>query len=618
MGPDLSARACGVREGLAQPDIVKETRPDGSFVLRSRMPLSPYRRSVIDWLVHWAKLTPDVPFLAERIRRPGERASWRVLTYADALRDTRSIAQALLELRVAPQRPVAILSDNSINHALMTLAAMLVGRPSATVSSAYARVAKDMTKLHGILKQLDPALVYVEDGNAYGHALAAAPIDCPVIATIAPKAGWLPFDTLLSTAAGRDVDAAYARIAPGDIAKLLLTSGSTGQPKLVINTHRMLSANQQMIAQCWPFIDGAAPVVVDWLPWSHTFGANHNFNIVLRNGGTLYIDDGRPVPGLIERSVENLRDIRPTVHFNVPRGFDALVPFLEADDTFAERFFSRLQVLFYAAASLPPALRERFERVAARHREAPVFFASAWGSTETSPVVTSVHYYHDVAGNIGVPAPGNEVKFVPSGGKFEMRVRGPSVFPGYLNDPEATAAAFDDEGFYRIGDAGKLCDPDDPNAGVVFDGRVAEDFKLSSGTWVSVGTLRLKAVGALAPFALDVVVAGHDRDEIGLLIFPTPALRALVPEDVTSSYQDAEPGRHPMVRSVILEGLRHLARDSGTSQRAARAVILSGPPSLEAGEITDKGYVNQRAVLTLRADDVKRLFSDADSVIVIE
>ena len=618
MGPDLSARACGVREGLARPDIVKETRPDGSFVLRSRMPLSPYRRSVIDWLVHWAKLTPDVPFLAERIRRPGERASWRVLTYADALRDTRSIAQALLELRVAPQRPVAILSDNSINHALMTLAAMLVGRPSATVSSAYARVAKDMTKLHGILKQLDPALVYVEDGNAYGHALAAAPIDCPVIATIAPKAGWLPFDTMLSTAAGEDVDAAYARIAPGDLAKLLLTSGSTGQPKLVINTHRMLSANQQMIAQCWPFIDGAAPVVVDWLPWSHTFGANHNFNIVLRNGGTLYIDDGRPVPGLIERSVENLRDIRPTVHFNVPRGFDELAPFLEADDTFAERFFSRLQVLFYAAASLPPALRERFERVAARHCEAPVFFASAWGSTETSPVVTSVHYYHDVAGNIGVPAPGNEVKFVPSGGKFEMRVRGPSVFPGYLNDPEATAAAFDDEHFYRIGDAGKLCDPDDPNAGVVFDGRVAEDFKLSSGTWVSVGTLRLKAVGALAPFALDVVVAGHDRDEIGLLIFPTPALRALVPEDVTSSYQDAEPGRHPMVRSVILEGLRHLARDSGTSQRAARAVILSGPPSLEAGEITDKGYVNQRAVLTLRADDVKRLFSDADSVIVIE
>jgi len=618
MGPDLSAQASVVREELAQPDIVKETRPDGSFVLRSRMPLLPYRRSVIDWLVHWATLTPDVPFLAERIRRPGQSASWRVLTYADALRHTRSIGQALLELRVAPQRPVTVLSDNSINHALMTLAAMLVGRPSATVSPAYARVAKDMTKLHGILKQLDPALVYVEDGDAYGHALAAAPINCPVIATIAPKAGWLPFDTLLSTAAGADVDAAYARIAPGDIAKLLLTSGSTGKPKLVINTHGMLSANQQMIAQCWPFIDGAAPVVVDWLPWSHTFGANHNFNLVLCNGGTLYIDDGRPDARLIEHTIDNLRDIGPTLHFNVPRGFDALAPFLEADDRFAARFFGRLHMLFYAAASLPPSLRERFERVAARHREAPVFFASAWGSTETSPVVTSVHYYHDMAGNIGVPTPGNELKFVPGDGKFEMRVRGPSVFPGYLNDPEATAAAFDEEGFYRIGDAGKLCDPDDPNAGVVFDGRVAEDFKLSSGTWVSVGTLRLKAVGALAPFALDVVVAGHDRDEIGLLIFPTPALRALVPAcDVTSS-PDAELGRHPMVRNAVLEGLRTIARDSGTSQRAARAAILSGAPSLEAGEITDKGYVNQRAVLTLRADDVKRLFSDADSVIAIE
>jgi feruloyl-CoA synthase len=618
MGPELRPGICSVREGLAQPDIARETRPDGSFVLRSHTPLAPFRRSVIDWLVHWATLTPDVPFLAQRIRRQGESASWRVVTYADALRQTRSIGQALLDLAAAPERPVTVLCDNSINHALMTLAAMLVGRPSATVSSAYARVAKDMTKLHGILRQLDPALVYVEDGDAYGHALAAAPLDCPIVATIAPKAGWLPFDALLSTAASAEVDAAYARIAPDDIAKLLLTSGSTGKPKLVINTHGMLSANQQMIAQCWPFVDGAAPVVVDWLPWSHTFGANHNFNLVLRNGGTLYVDDGRPVPGLIERTVENLRDVAPTLHFNVPRGFDALAPFLEADDLFAARFFERLQMLFYAAASLPPALRDRFERVAQRHREAPVFFASAWGSTETSPVVTSVHFHHDVAGNVGVPAPGNELKFVPCAGKFDMRVRGPSVFPGYLNDPAASAAAFDEEGFYRIGDAGKLCDPDDPNAGVVFDGRIAEDFKLSSGTWVSVGTLRLKAVGALAPFAQDVVVAGHDRDEIGLLIFPTQALHALASDLPISEESTGEQlGRHAVVRETVLEGLRRMARDSGTSQRAARAVILSSAPSLEAGEITDKGYVNQRAVLTLRADDVQRLFSRADSVIVI-
>ena len=617
MGSELRARNGALREGLARPDIALETRPDGSFVLRSRAALKPYKRSMIDWLVHWAIATPDAPFLAERIRRQGESASWRVVTYADALRMTRSIGHALIDLRAAPERPVAVLSDNSINHALMTLAAMLVGRPCATVSSAYARVAKDMTKLHGILRQLDPALVYVEDGDAYGPALAAAPLACPVVATIAPRAGWLPFEALLSSGAGVEVDAAYARIVPEDIAKLLLTSGSTGSPKLVINTHGMLSANQQMIAQCWPFIDGAAPVVVDWLPWSHTFGANHNFNLVLRNGGTLYIDDGRPVPGLIERTVENLREVAPTLHFNVPRGFDALAPFLEADDAFAARFFERLQALFYAAASLPPSLRERFERVASQHRVGPVFFASAWGSTETSPVVTSVHYHHEVVGNIGVPAPGNELKFVPSSGKLEMRVRGPSVFPGYLNDPAATAAAFDEEGFYRIGDAGKLCNPQDPNAGVVFDGRIAEDFKLSSGTWVSVGTLRLKAMGVLAPFAADVVIAGHERDAIGLLIFPTPALRALAIELDASAMTGEDLGRHPAVRKAVFDALRRIAFDSGTSQCAARAAILSGVPSLEAGEITDKGYVNQRAVLNLRTADVQRLFSDGDSVIVL-
>lgn len=630
MGPELTgwtdAMLAGhVRHGrdaglpLAQPDIVRETRADGGFVLRSRTKLAPYGRSVVDWLEHWAALTPATPFLAERIRVGGV-ARWRMVSYAEALRSVRSIGQTLLDLDAAPHRPVTVLSDNSVNHALMTLASMYVGRPAATVSSAYARIAKDSSKLHRILRQLDPAMVYVEDGDIYGPSLAAAPLSCPVVATHAPRPGWLGFDTLTSCAATDAVSAAHARIAPGDIAKLLLTSGSTGSPKLVVNTHGMLSANQQMIAQCWTFVDQTPPVVVDWLPWSHTFGANHNFNLVLRHGGTLYVDDGRPAPGLIERSVDNLRDVAPTLHFNVPRGFDALAPFLENDDVFAERFFSRLQVLFYAAASLPPQLRERFERVAARHRRAddvPVFFASAWGATETAPLVTSVHFRHDIAGNIGVPAPGTELKFVPSGGKFEMRVRGPSVFPGYLNDPDASAAASDEEGFYRIGDAGKLCDPADPNAGVLFDGRVAEDFKLSSGTWVSVGTLRLNAVDALAPFALDVVVAGHDRAEIGLLIFPTAALRALAPE-LDAATTGIELGRHEAVRRAVCRGLRGLARDAGASQRAARAVILSKAPSLEAGEITDKGYVNQRAVLNLREEEVQRLFSADDSVIVME
>ncbi|WP_328807434.1 feruloyl-CoA synthase [Paraburkholderia elongata] len=601
---------------LATPDIDQEVRADGSFILRSRAMLQPYGRSIVDWLVHWAACTPDAPFLAERIRSDGP-ASWRTVTYSQVLATVRSIGQALLDLPDGRLRPVVILSDNSVNHALMSLAAMYVGRPSATVSSAYARVAKDMTKLHAILKQLDPALVYVEDGEGYGLALANAPLNCPVVAKDAPCAGWLPFDTLTACKPHQAVDDAFAALAPGDIAKLLLTSGSTGSPKLVVNTHGMLSANQQMIAQCWPFVDRAAPVVVDWLPWSHTFGANHNFNLVLRNGGALYIDDGRPVPGLIERTVENLRDVCPTLHFNVPRGFDALAPFLETDHAFATRFFSRLQVLFYAAASLPATVRSHYERAALRTgHTGQVFFASAWGSTETAPLVTSVHFPGAVAGNIGVPAPGNELKFVPGGGKLEMRVRGPSVFPGYLNDPEATAAAFDEEGFYRIGDAGKLCDPLDANRGVMFDGRVAEDFKLSSGTWVSVGTLRIKAVSVLTPYALDIVIAGHDRDQIGLLVFPTKALRELAPE-LDGNADGEELGRHPTVRATLNTALRELARDAGSSQRAARVAILSAPPSLELGEVTDKGYINQRAVLSLRADDVTRLFSSADSVIVL-
>lgn len=604
---------------LAVPDIERETRADGSFVIRSRTPLGEFARSPVDWLVQWAQCTPDAVFLAERV--PGDatgsgRPQWRRVTYAQALATVRGIGQWLIDLGVSREQPVAVLSDNSVNHALWVLGAMMAGRQCAVVSSAYARIARDMSKLHGILARLDPAVVYVEDGDLYGAALRDAPVRGPIVATRNPLPGWLAFDALATTRAGAALDAAYAALRPEDTAKLLLTSGSTGKPKVVVNTHGMLSANQQMIAQCWQFIDGAAPVVVDWLPWSHTFGANHNFHMALRNGGAFYVDDGRPMPGLIERSVENLRDVSPTLHFNVPKGFDALAPHLEEDDDFAQRFFARLDVLFYAAASLPPPVWQRFERLAARHSERPPFFASAWGATETSPLITSVHFPIGGAGNIGVPAPGNELKFVPNGEKLEMRVRGPSVFQGYAGDASASAACFDEEGFYRTGDAGKLQDPANPNAGVVFDGRVSEDFKLTSGTWVSVGALRLRAVAALAPYAADVVIAGHDRDEIGLLIFPTPALRALADEFDTASGEAL--GRQARVQAALQAALRQLAQDAGSSQRAQRAVLLGTPPSLEAGEITDKGYLNQRAVLTLRDADLARLYSACDSVILLD
>ncbi|WP_246190033.1 feruloyl-CoA synthase [Pandoraea captiosa] len=605
---------------LARPDIEREVREDGSFVIRSRTRLGEFARSPADWLVQWATRTPDAVFVAERLAS-GQRTSssdlWRRVTYGGALTMARGIGQALLDLDVPRERPVVILSDNSVNHALLVLGAMMAGRQTAIVSSAYSRIAKDMSKLHGILSRLDPALVYVEDGDAYAHALAGAPVRCPIVATRHARAGWLTFDALARTPASAALDAAFAQVQPEDTAKLLLTSGSTGKPKIVVNTHRMLAANQQMIAQCWHFLDEAPPVIVDWLPWSHTFGANHNFHMALRNGGSFYVDDGRPVPELIGRSVEALRDVCPTLHFNVPKGFEALAPFLEEDEAFAARFFGRLQVLFYAAASLPPAVWQRFERLASRHCDTMPFFTSAWGATETSPLITSVHFPIPGAGNIGVPAPGNELKFVPNGDKLEMRVRGPSVFRSYAGDPVATAEAFDDEGFYRTGDAGRLSDVNDPGAGVIFDGRVSEDFKLTSGTWVSVGALRLRAVTALAPYASDVVIAGHDRDEIGLLIFPSPAMRARAsPVDPgTSAHAGKAMAMHDDVRAVVAQALAQLAQDAGSSQRAARAAILASPPSLEQGEITDKGYVNQRAVLTLRADDVARLYSDCPSVI---
>ncbi|QHE92660.1 AMP-binding protein [Pandoraea fibrosis] len=617
MDDRLSVAAAGARR-LARPDIEREDRADGSFVIRSRTPLSEFARSPVDWLVQWATRTPDAVFVAERWQA-GEGTSatdlWRRITYREALTMARGVGQALLDLAVPRERPVVILSDNSVNHALLVLGAMMAGRQTAIVSSAYSRVAKDMSKLHGILARLDPALVYVEDGEHYAGALADAPIRCPIVATRHARPDWLRFTALAATPASSALDDAFAQVRPEDTAKLLLTSGSTGKPKIVVNTHRMLAANQQMIAQCWHFIDEAAPVVVDWLPWSHTFGANHNFHMALRNGGAFYVDDGRPVPELIGRSVDNLRDVSPTLHFNVPKGFEALAPFLEEDDAFAARFFGRLQVLFYAAASLPPAVWQRFERIASRHCDTLPFFTSAWGATETSPLITSVHFPIPGAGNIGVPAPGNELKFVPNGDKLEMRVRGPSVFHRYVDDPDATANAFDDEGFYRTGDAGRLSDPEDPGAGVIFDGRVSEDFKLTSGTWVSVGALRLRAVTALAPYASDVVIAGHDRDEIGLLIFPSPAMRAKVAHAAQTPHAGKAMAMHDEVRAWIAQALAQLAQDAGSSQRAARAAVLASPPSLEQGEITDKGYVNQRAVLSLREEDVARLYSDCPSVI---
>jgi feruloyl-CoA synthase len=372
---------------------------------------------------------------------------------------------------------------------------------------------------------------------------------------------------------------------------------------VVINTHRMLTANQQQIVQVLRFLAQDKPVLLDWLPWSHTFGANHNTNLVLSQGGTLYIDDGRPVPGLIERTVAHLREVQPNVCFNVPRGFDMLLPVLESDAAFARRFFERLRMVFYAGAAMTPSTWRRLEAVAAGVRDEPVWFTTAWGSTETSPAATSVHWRLEGPGVIGLPLPGVELKFVPNGGKLEMRVRGPNVFPGYRGDEAATREAFDEEGFYRIGDAGRLADPADPAQGVVFDGRVAEDFKLASGTWVSAGTLRLRLVSALAPWAQDAVVTGHDRGEVGALVFLTEAARQRPAAELAATIGDA-------LRRLREEG-------GGSSQSVARVLLLPDAPSLAAGEITDKGYLNQRLTLQRRQAEVETLYAGGDDPRVV-
>ncbi|MET3604713.1 feruloyl-CoA synthase [Sphaerotilus sulfidivorans] len=574
---------------LAPPRVLREDLPGGGFILRSPEPLQPFVRCIGEWLEHWAQTTPDAVFLAERDATGG----WRQLTYRQTRDAVGRLAQAQLDLNLPADKPVVILSDNSVDHALLMLATMHLGRVACTVSSAYCRLTKDFAKIHAILDALDPGLIFASDPGVYGPAVQSWRAARAERAAVPAVLGAQPFAALLDREETPAVMTAFAAIRPEWPAKYLLTSGSTGMPKVVVNSHRMLCANQKQIAQAWPFLTRHQLRLLDWLPWSHTFGGNHNFHMVLAHGGSLWVDEGRPVPGLIEKTVANLRDVRPNFHFNVPRGFDMLLPYLEADEQLARDVIENLEGVFYAGAALPQSLWARLEAVVAKVRNRPLWFTSSWGATETAPAVTSVHWRIDRAGCIGLPLPGVELKLLPNGGKLEIRVRGPNIFSEYRHAPEVTAQAFDADGFYCIGDAAKLLDETRPERGILFDGRVAEDFKLMSGTWVSVGTLRVRAVSALAPHVADVVVTGHGREEIGLLVFPTPQARAL---------PRAELEAH------LRAGLHALqAEGGGSSQTPTRALILDEPPSVDAGEITDKGYINQRAVLARRAEAVERL-----------
>jgi feruloyl-CoA synthase len=602
---------------FASPACELVTRADGTMIMKSRHALGAYPRSLGVYHDHWARVAPERPFLLQRDRE----GTWRGVTYAEARRKIRRVATSLLDYGLSPNRPVVILSDNSVEHALLMHASMYVGVPSVSVSSAYALQSSDHAKLRRIVSLVQPGLIYVLSGTRFARALQSiedlhdAAIVCGEDA--AAIRGAIEFAACNVEENPKTVSAAFEAVGPDTIAKLLFTSGSTDEPKAVINTQRMLVSNQEARAQLWPFLNETPPVLVDWLPWSHTFGGNHNLNLVLRFGGTLYIDAGRPAPQLFDATIANLREIAPTVYFNVPRGYDMLVRALVSDAALRASFFSRLQVLFYGGAALPQSLWEALIELSIRTLGHALPQVSGWGSTETGPLATDCHFQAKCCGVIGVPVPGCEIKLVPNANdKLEARVRGPNVTPGYFRRPELTASHFDAEGFYRIGDAVRLVDEAHPELGLMFDGRVAEDFKLDSGTWVNVGMLRLKALTALAPVAQDVVITGANRCAIGFLIFPNIAACRQLCAKLPQSVEIAAVLAHPSVCAHVAAGLAAL-RDAGngSSTFATTALLMQEPASVDAGEITDKGYINQGAVLRRRSALVERLYQDDPAVI---
>ena len=583
--------------------------PNGTTLIRPDEALRPYPKVLTDRVDHWAKLFPERVCIAKR----GADDQWRKLTYAQVGDSIRSIGQALLDRGLSAERPVAILSENDLEHFLLSLAGQHVGIPTAPISPPYSLVSKDFGKLGHTLKVLTPGMVFVSDGTRYAPAIeTVVPENVEVIATTAPpdrrKSGL--FAGLLETAPSAAVDAKHEHIDPDSVAKFLFTSGSASVPKAVINTHRMICSNQQMIAQVFGFLEDEPPVIVDWLPWNHKFGGNHDVGIALYNGGTFYIDDGKPGPGAIEKTVRNLREISTTVHFDVPKGYEDLLPFLRADRDLRETFFGRLGLMFYAGAGLSQPVWDAYRHLALETCGERIIMATGLGATETSPMAIQTTWETDRAGTIGIPVPGVELKLVPQDGKLEARVRGPNVTPGYWRQPEWTSRVFDEEGFYRFGDAVRLIDPQDVNKGLLFDGRLTEDFKLANGTWVSVGPLRARIIGHFAPLVRDAVIAGLDRDYIAAIIFADlDACRALAP-NLSKDAALPEVMRHPSVRARFQSLLKDFSREStGSSNRVARALLAEELPSLDAGEITDKGSFNQRVVLERRAELVEELYS---------
>lgn len=600
---------------LAQVQLDRSIDDAGRVRLRPKVKLPDYDPSLARLFRRAVEQAPAKVFLAER-----KGDAWRKITYEEARGNVDAIASALIERGLSAERPVVILSGNSIDHGLLTIACETAAIPVAPISVAYSLQSTDLAKIKYIAQLLRPGLVYVADTGPFAKALAIfdSSVEIAASANSANLENVTSFSKLANTAPSATLEKAAASITKDTIAKFLFTSGSTNLPKAVISTHGMLMANQEQIVLVWPYLTEGPLVLCDWLPWNHTFGGSFCFNLAQRTAGTFYIDGGKPAPGLIESTVRNVTEVAPTTYFNVPAGYGAILPYLEKDRDLARKFFSRLQMLFYAGASLPKDLWERLETLSAETTGSKIAMTTAWGTTETAPLSVMQHFLTDGPGVIGVPCPGVEVKLEPSGNKYEIRVRGPNVTPGYWRNENQTKLMFDEDGFYKSGDAVRFADPDDASKGLIFDGRLAEDFKLTSGTWVQVGSLRVAAIAACSPVIQDFVICGEGQEKIGVLAWLNAAGCAKV-TGLEVSKPLAEFAKNPEVIGHVRRALAAWnAAQTGLSTKIARVILLEDTPSIDANEITDKGYINQRAALELRAREVARLFKpNADAGVIV-
>ena len=583
---------------------------DGVRYMSADQKLEDYATRMTDRLVHWAKTKPEATMLAKRVKNAdGTLGDWRHISYAQAWQSARSIAQALIDRGLNAERPVVIMSENDLEHALLSLGCLVAGVPFCPASPAYSTVSQDFEKLRHILTTLTPGLVFAADAKRYGKAIeAAVGQDIEVVLHSGEMAGrtTTTFESLLATPATPAVDAAMQATGPDTIAKFLFTSGSTKLPKAVVNTQRLWCANQQQMAQSMPVLAETPPVLVDWLPWNHTFGGNHNFGMVMYHGGTLYIDEGKPTPALMGETLRNLREIAPTVYFNVPTGFEAIAIAMKTDDALRKNLLSRVQMFFYAGAALAQPIWDSLHESQEREVGERIVMGTGLGMTESGPFAIFVTSPFVKAGDLGVPTPGMELKLVPNSDKIEVRYKGPNIAPGYWRAPQETQEAFDEEGFFCTGDAVKWIDENDVHQGLKFDGRIAEDFKLATGTFVSVGPLRGKIIAAGAPYVQDAVITGLNMHEVGAMVFPTAAVRGLSGLGAEASMAEVLASAPVLTHfQNVLDGLAKTA--TGSASRVARMVLLSEPPSIDKGEVTDKGSINQRAVLKHRDSLVQAL-----------